>query len=404
MRRITSLSIALGSLLALSAAERPRYGGELRIELHAPLRNVDVADVPTESLEAAAKEKVLGQVFETIARVAASWTRDVPRKQWIFQPRPNATWHDGRPVEPFSMPDATPIESLLLEKLVRKNDDGVPVGTGPFRIVDFDGKRIRLAAHVGHWGGRPYLDNIDIAFNRTLREQALAFDVGSADVIETPWNETRRARQRPGRTVQSTNIELLALIFDAAKAPQPVREAVALSLDRASIHSVLLQKQGAPSGALLPQWLSGWAFVFPVLRDLAKARALGTNATLSFAYDRQDPLLRAIAERIALNTAEAGVSLKPAATPSADVRLAHLRISPASASQAIRELASAFRVPPNNDAFATERLLLEGSRIIPLFHLPASYHVSERVRNWQGPWVQSDRWDLAEVWLREAKP
>ena len=404
MRRITSLSIALGSLLALSAAERPRYGGELRIELHAPLRNADVTDVPAESLEAAAKEKVLGQVFETVSQVVSSWTRDTPRKQWVFQPRPHATWHDGRPVEPFNMPDATPIESLLQERLIRKGDDGSAVGTGPYRIVNFDGKRMKLAAHIGHWGGRPYLDTIDIAFNRTLREQALAFDVGSADIIETPWNETRRTRQRPGRAVQSANIELLALIFDAAKAPQPVREGVSLSLDRSSIHSVLLQKQGLPSGALLPQWLSGWAFVFPMLRDLAKARVLGAGTSLSFAYDRQEPLLRAIAERLALNTAEAGISLRPATTPAADVRLVHLRINPAGASRAIRELASAFRIPANDDSFAAERLLLEGSRVIPLFHLPASYYVSERVRNWQGPWVQSDRWDLADVWLREAKP
>lgn len=393
MWRIIYSSIVLGSFL-LPAAERPRYGGELRIELRAAPRTIDVKEAP-----------LFGQAFETIGRVAISWTRDTNRRQWTFQPRPKAAWHDGRAIEPFTRPDDKPLDDLLNEPLIRKSEDGAFLGSGPFRIAAFEaGKRLRLEAHPGHWAGRPYLDAIEIVFGRSLREQALAFDVGRADVIEVPWNETRRARQRPGRVVQSGLIELLALIFDSSKVPQPVREAVALSLDRASIHSVLLQKQGAPTAALLPQWLSGWSFVFPVVRDVAKARTLGANASLSFAYDRQDPLLRAIAERIALNVAEAGVALKPATTPASDIRLIEARISPADAATATGELATFFRVPVQEDAFATERLLLEGARIVPLFHLPATYYVASRVRNWQGAWVESDRWDLSGVWLREAKP
>jgi len=397
MRPITSLWIALASGSLLTAAERPRYGGELRIELRETLQSLE--DAPDDL------RRITGQSFETVAQISAGYTRDVARKQWNFTPRPGATWHDGRTVEPFSIADDKPLEVLLREVLSRKNSDGATIGTGPFRVGAFEpGKRLRLIAHTGHWGGRPYLDAIEIAFARSMREQALAFDVGAADVIETPWNETRRARQRPGRAVHSAFLELLALVFDASKVPQPVREAVALSLDRSSIHGVLLQKQGVPTAALLPQWLSGWAFAFPVLRNLEKARKVSASASLSFAYDRQDPLLRAIAERVALNASEAGITMKPATTAAADVRLMQLRISPESPAVAMAQLAAAFRTPQLEDAFTTERFLLEGSRIIPLFHLPATYYISSRVRNWQGDWVQSDRWNLADVWLREAKP
>lgn len=390
MRRITLLWIALSSL-ALTAAERPRYGGELRIELRAQAKTLEDAAV------------LSAQVFEALSRVSSrSWRYP---EQWNFQPQPGATWHDGKPVEAFSVADDKPYDVIRNEKLMRKNEDGTLIGTGPFRIAAFEpGKRLRLEAHKGHWGGRPYLDAIEIAFGRSMREQALAFDVGSADVIEVPWNETRRARQRPGRLVQSAPIELLALVFDASKVAQPVREAVALSLDRSSIHTVLLQKQGQPTGALLPQWISGWAFAFPILRNVDKARKLSGNATLAFAYDRQDAVMRAIAERISLNASEAGITLKPATTPAADVRLIQLRVTPADPSNLMRELAAFFRTPQLEDDFTTERFLLEGARIVPLFHLPASYHVSSRVRNWQGDWVQWDRWNLADVWIREAQP
>ena len=42
-----------------------------------------------------------------------------------------------------------------------------------------------------------------------------------------------------------------------------LREALALCVDRAAIHNVLLQRQGEIRGALLPQWLSGLRSSFP---------------------------------------------------------------------------------------------------------------------------------------------
>ena len=45
--------------------------------------------------------------------------------------------------------------------------------------------------------------------------------------------------------------------------PKPVADpALALAGDRSASHAVLFQRQGEISGALLPQWLSGYAFLF----------------------------------------------------------------------------------------------------------------------------------------------
>ena len=73
------------------------------------------------------------------------------------------------------------------------------------------------------------------------------------------------------------------------RVPAAMREAVALSIDRTAIHNVLLQKQGEISGALLPRWLSGYAFLFPangIWR--AHGRLRPAPVACRSAYDRQD--------------------------------------------------------------------------------------------------------------------
>ena len=47
--------------------------------------------------------------------------------------------------------------------------------------------------------------------------------------------------------------------------------------------------------------------------------------------------------------------------------------------------------------FQAESALLEDSSIIPLAHLPETYGMSSRVRNWAEP--QTGGWPLADVWL-----
>jgi hypothetical protein len=175
------------------------------------------------------------------------------------------------------------------------------------------------------------------------------------------------------------------------------REALALSIDRAAIHNVLLQKQGEISGALLPQWLSGHAFLFASRRDLARARQLATPPqTLSFAYDRQSPHLRGVAERIVLNAAEANITLRATSADPPDVRLIALPVTSGDAKQAIDDMAVFLKAPPTapgQELYEAERALLQATAVIPLFHLPRAYQVSSKVQDWSG--------QLADVWIEE---
>jgi peptide/nickel transport system substrate-binding protein len=400
MWRTTSRWIAAASFLAVlasvNAARRPRYGGTLHVE--------------TSASETGARTELAGLEFETLVRLndrgqpqpwlAESWTHDVARKRWIFTPRANVTLHNSSRWEPpggmIAVPDDRPIERILSD--LARPGNAVSMGTGPFAPAKEEpGKPITLTAHSLYWGGRPYLDSIEVQTGRTSQQQALDLELGKADVIEVPLTDLRRLRQRNARLVISRPTEVLALVFDAARAiPPAVQEAVALSIDRVAIQNVLLQREGEISAALLPQWLSGYSFAFRTGRDVPRARQLAAGtAALTLAYERSDILGRSIAERIAVNAKEAGLSLRLAPGSDGDVRLVRLHITTTDPETALADLAGQLKTqPPAPDTlYNMEKALLGGGRVIPLLHLPLAWQLSPKVHGWTG----DRRWE--DVWL-----
>lgn len=446
---------AVLSLLALAqtagAASRPRYGGTLRVELRAALAALD----PTEPGDAAGR--LMPLVFDRLVQIdghgrprpalAVSWTHDPDHRKWRFRLRPGVRFHDGSVLAAgpaiaaalaAALPgytvaaaaDALVIESsrpapgLLLELgrlgyIYSRSAEGSPTGTGPFRLAGLEpGRRATFAANQEYWGGRPFLDSIEVLMGRSPREQWIDLEVGRADLVELAPADVRRAADRGRAVWSSAPNTLLALVFhDGRPADTRVREALARSIDRGAIHNVLLQRRGEIAGGLLPQWLSGWEFLFPSAPDLPRARQLAaaippSSRTASLAYDAADPLSRAIAERISLNARDAGLTVHPApGNARADARLVSLPVASLDPAQALSDFAAALgykdwpRQDRPEDAYGSERALLEGARVVPLFHLPEDYGVSPRVRVWQPPAIgRLGGWRLADVWLDGDRP
>ncbi len=281
-----------------------------------------------------------------------------------------------------------------------------------FNIAQWvSGSRAAFTADPNAPGGRPFLDNVEIQMGRSFREQAIDLELGKADIVEVDSSQPRHDAGR--RLWTSSPVRVLVLLF-APRIDNPrVREALALSVDRSAIHTVLLQRQGEISGALLPQWLSGYAFLFPASQDAARARALlaglpAAARTLSLAVN--DPSNRRIADRIALDARDIGLTLVPSSgRPGPDVRLLEVRIASTDPSLALGAVAAVLALPEPPRAetpealYAAERSLLEGFRVIPLFQLPDVYGVSPRVRG--GPGISPlGEWRFQDLWLEPAQP
>lgn len=216
--------------------------------------------------------------------------------------------------------------------------------------------------------------------------------------------------------MSSAPIELLALIFarDVASAEDKLlREALALSVERGSIHSVLLQGAGQPAASILPNWMSGYGFIFPTDADLTRGRHAQEQVHIiprwTLAYDSGDSVARLIAERIALNARDAGLSLQPTTSPAADLRVVRIPLTSTDPWTALANVAVLTGMPALKntgrsveDLYTAEQAELATQRVIPLFHLPVSYAAVPALRNWT---LRPDgSWSLSDAWLGSGKP
>jgi hypothetical protein len=300
---------------------------------------------------------------------------------------------------------------VLRVELREAIDEADPPSTGPtlarlntaFSITRWEGgRRAVYAADENAAGGRPFLDSVDVQMGRPMRDRAI--ELGRAEIVELAPNELRRVPAGQ-RVWSSSPVRVMALVFGAKVEDPRAREALALAVDRTAIHNVLLAGQGEVSGALLPQWVSGYAFLFPAAADTPRARSLvaklpAAARTLSLAAED-----RAIADRIALNARDVGLAVTVVpATANADVRLMQARVISSNGAQALPVLAAAFglgepaKVETPEAVYAAERALLDGFRVVPLFHVPDLYAASARVKGGTGI-TPLGEWSFETLWI-----
>jgi ABC-type transport system substrate-binding protein len=325
----------------------------------------------------------------------------------------------------FENPRPSLLEELSTGRsfVFRPSQDTV-FGTGPFRITDWQPQKyLALIAWEEYWAGRPFVDRIEIGLGVAGQQQITDLATGKADVIEVLPSQIRAVAQISGARVSvSEPAELLALAvapFGSGSNDPRIGQALSLAVDRTAIVNVLLQRQGEPAGSLLPQWISGYAFLFPTSRDVVRAQRIRAEYSASplklLVYDSDDPSAVLIAQRIAVNARDAGINLIVAAestrtADSLDVRLFRWRIRGPDARAAIENFVSGSSEkgdrPPSmtldtpEQRYAAERAVLDRGRIIPVAFVPEIYGVGAAVKDWMPP--RWGGWRLEDVWLEQA--
>jgi len=432
-------SVAL-LLTASQARTRPRYGDTLRADTKTVVMSGDTTP-----------DALVGTVFETLVTVddsgnlqpglATNWISTNNGSRWEFTLRSGVNFHDGQPCTPAAIqrafarlgnipwhiratadglifesdtpqPNLSALLSLPRYAISATTAEGDTVGTGPFRTDKRTGPIVSLKANDDYWSGRPFVDNLEITTSRTPRDQMTDFTLDRADLIEITPDQWRRAQQDHLRTFASRPAELVAIVVTSSK-PElrdtRLRQAISLAIDRAAIHNVIFQRQGEVAASLLPNWLTGYAFLFDINPDVTKARQLrmevGQVPALAIGYDAANPTERLIAERVALNAHDIGVNMQavPNTTPGIDLRIRSVALpslDPATALNGlIDELAlmPATSSPTPESLYANERAALQTYSAIPLVFLPRTTALKDRIRNWTAS--PNGEWHFENVWL-----
>jgi ABC-type transport system substrate-binding protein len=466
----------------VAQAAPPSYGGTLHVKLRASSVSLDPRDWTPGSLSSATSEKLASLVYDRLITLddyakfrpalATEWSRDAGSRVWQFKLRPGVRFSDGSLLTPaeviaslqstlgkgfeviaaengVSVRAAHPTPDLL-ERLAsgwnfifRRQSDGTLLGTGPFFVEEsvaaapseanplaMKPARIKFQANEGAWSGRPFVDFVEVVLGEPPLRQLLDLQVGKADIAEIAPDLVRKGRQEGLRIWNSAPRTLVALRFDDAldaPASDQLREALWLALDRETMANVLLQREAQPADSLLPQWLSGYAFLFESSMNLQRARELraafpagmpGAAQPLRLRVDAPGDLYKLMGERVAVNAHQANLLVQVASLSSGNNSSAatgglHLlawhydSLSPRAELEVfVRQLLDGTDLPANTtdpeQLFSLERRLLEERRILPLALLPEYAGIRANVHNWNAsPWGD---WRLADVWLDSEDP
>jgi MarR-like DNA-binding transcriptional regulator SgrR of sgrS sRNA len=423
------------------ARTRPHYGGTLRVE---------IAGDGITSPDATFLHLVLDGLTRTgpdgtlQPALATEWKSSNGERRWEFTLRDGVTFHNGFPLTgdraaaslnescggpcPWAslktqgnalvfagdapMPELPWLlaEDRFLISLTDAGDGKAPpccIGTGPFQLTGHRGPSLILAANENYWGGRPYVDTVELVTARSVRDQWLDLSVGRADVVEVPPEEVRVAEQQRMTVLSSPPVDLLALEIsnNGALANQQLRASIALAIDRAALFNVIFQKQGEITASILPQELSGYAFLFSVERDLAKAQALRGGVkppALSLGFQGNGSMQLA-AQRIALNLREAGFDVQVTGATHADLMLRTIPLASADPAAALESVLRAsgktasLALTSPTAGYRVEHDFLDRKTLAPLLDLPRACAVGARVRDLT---LSSDGTpDFANAWL-----
>jgi peptide/nickel transport system substrate-binding protein len=170
-----------------------------------------------------------------------------------------------------------------------------PVGTGPFRFVEWSqGERIMLAANPNYWGGAPKIQHLVFVAIRDARQRLVALEGGAIDIAENlspedlqfvalhPELELHRI---PGNNVGYLAMNVQHPPFDDVR----VRRAVNFAINKTAI--VKLLYQGLASEATSPVPPSLWGHVDEPLYHYDRGQAMKLLAEAHYVQPKRRPKL-----------------------------------------------------------------------------------------------------------------
>ena len=223
--------------------------------------------------------------FDMLTGKSSEKLRVNPRKSWWRNLEAvttngdyEVTFHLKRPQPAFLMALAGGYSPIYPCHIKPRDMRSHPIGTGPFKFVEFKpNERITVTRNPDYWkAGRPYLDGIEYTIIRNQSTATLAFVAGKFDMsfpysLEVPLLRDVK-RQMPQAICELVPLGIsrsLIVNRDVPPFDSPdLRQAMALSLDRAAFINIITEGQGDIGGAMQPPPEGLWGMPPDMLKTL----------------------------------------------------------------------------------------------------------------------------------------
>jgi peptide/nickel transport system substrate-binding protein len=279
------------------------------------------------------------QTGAIVADLASGFRTESAGKVWTFDIREDATWQDGKPVTAddvvytvgllqdrgyvgpysdafrgvnvervseravrFTLPDvygpfagsttvpllpAHLLGGIPYADLARQPFNTQPIGTGPFRVSEVDGRQVVLTRNESFYRTRPqrtrpWLDRVILRFYPDSTEALLALSRGEIDgVAGLSSADAERARSLKNVFLYSMPTDNFVALFlnmrpeKVVFRDRAVRQAIATAINRDGVLQLAAEGRGTVADQFVPS--SSWAYVKDVTRyrySLEQAKAL----------------------------------------------------------------------------------------------------------------------------------
>ncbi len=175
----------------------------------------------------------------------------------------------------------------IIPESTRGDAGTIPVGSGPFRFAGAQqDQQVILERNPDYWGHKPRMDRVEFKIVPDAVTRALELRKGSADVVLNSLTADmvevlRREKGLAVEHVPGSSYQYLAFNLQDQRLSQPVRQAIAHSIDRQAMIEHLWRGMARPADSILPP--ENWAHApdLPPYRfDPGKAKELLDGAGL----------------------------------------------------------------------------------------------------------------------------
>ncbi len=244
----------------------------------------------------------LSPTYEVRPLLAERWEFRAPNT-WRFYLRPNVKFHDGQPLT------AQAVKATLFDRVAQQRGGGTikagpgsavvvddltidftptapnyrvpeqvvhpsnvvyapasdagnrPVGTGPFRFVDYQPKeRLIVERNPDYWGNKAKLNRITFRFYPDNNARRLALEAGDVDVATGVSGPDVKGLRSRGFEVATSPVGSYEALYANIRGGPPhdllqedaVRAAISMGIDRKQLVDGVLEGQATPDQTMIP--------------------------------------------------------------------------------------------------------------------------------------------------------